>query len=63
MKNKLMGKLFGLLTQWALSRVTGRLYGKSKFTKAKKHKKPSFARKHLPQVFGFLKNRFPRLKT
>jgi hypothetical protein len=62
MKNKLMGKLFGLLRRWALSRLTGQLYGKPKFAKKKKYKKISFARKHLPQVFGFLRDRF-RLKA
>jgi len=58
MKNKLMSKLFGLLRQWVLPRIAGQLQGKPKFGGKKQHKKLSFAQKHLPKVFGFLKDRF-----
>jgi len=59
MKNKLIEKLFRFLGQQILPRFARRFSGKPKFSKTNKDKKASFAlKKHLPKVFGFLKNRF-----
>jgi len=61
MKNILMQKLFRFLGRQILPRFARRFSGKPKFAKANKDKKSSFAlKKHLPTVFGFLKNRFRR---